>query len=249
MQKLIALISLIFICTTSLYAGLKNVWADNTSPDRGLIGFQIGGGLLFGGNGEMFNDPSDIPHGEFALLGGGDYWVKINRSYNISLSVLLNYHQSHFHVVINNAEYDGYYRHLFLNIPFAFEFPIPKYPYLAFRIGIGFNTTNLLRPYNSEIIGFNYQTKVYNNWLLSPDFLIGFSILEEETPRFHLRAMVQYAVQPFKGLRHDSTMDFFGGGLNHSGAMDIGRALIILGIYPKWKKKYTVNQNKDCPIF
>lgn len=227
----------------------QSFWKDNTSLDKGVLGFNLGGALLFGGNGEIFNSASETPHGEYGILTGLDYFIKINRRYNINLSLLGNYQQAHFHFDINNETYDGYYRHLFLNIPIAIELPIPNYTYIHVRTGLSINSKNLWLPVNQNLASFPYTTKINTSWILYPEFFIGLSFLEEETSNFFIRAYIQYSANLLRAHVQETELKYISNTLKHKGIYDSSRAQLILAFYPKWKIKSTIKQSKDCPVF
>lgn len=249
MSKRFVLLPLLMFVFFTKNTIAQNFWKDNTSSDKGLLGFNLGGALLFGGNGEIFISDSETPHGEYGLLAGLDYFIKINRLYNINLSVLSNYQQAHFHYDINNETYDGYYRHFFLNIPLALEIPIPNYNYIQFRTGLSINSRNFWQPVQSNIAGFPYTTTVQSSWFLFPEIFIGLSFLEEETSNFFIRAYVQYSADIFKTQIQKTELQYISNTLEHRGSYNPSRAQLIFAFYPKWKIKSTIKQSKECPVF
>jgi hypothetical protein len=227
----------------------QSFWKNNTSPDKGLLGFNIGGALLFGGNGEIFNSATETPHGEYGILAGLDYFIKINRLYNINISVLSNYQQAHFHFDVNTETYDGYYRHFFINVPIAFEIPIPNYTYIHLRTGVSINSRNIWQPVNSNIAGFPYTTTINTQLFLYPEIFMGLSFLEEETSNFFIRAYVQYSADIFRSQVQQTELQYISNTFSHKGIYDSSRAQLIFSFYPKWKIKSTIKQSKDCPVF
>lgn len=243
--------NLIFLlcCFYILPTQALDFWKDNTNPKRGVLGVIVGGGLLFGGNGEVFEDPQDVPHGEFTLNLGIDYWWAVHQNFNLYFSVLSNYHQAHFHQSINTVSYDGYYRQLFISLPIAIEYPIPKYPYLALRAGVAASFDNVWGKTAGDLIGFNYSTSVQHDWLISPDLFVGINFLEEELPKFNVKAMIQYAFFPFSGMQQNTNLSFIPDDLSHEGAMNSERLQLLFVLYPKWKIKSKVGDNSNCPAF
>jgi hypothetical protein len=225
---------------------------DNTKPEEGLFGISFGGGLFVGdGNGEMFSDPQDVPHGEFATLFGFDYWKRQSSGLDFHVSLTTNFQQYHFHYDINNRTYDGLYRYLYLQAPFTAEFPIPNYPYLSVRGGIVLSSENIMGARMNDIIGFDYITNVSARFWVYPEALLGISFLEEKTESFHVKGFVQYIFDPFRNLSQQTSLDFVSGTLTHSGRVSTGRIMLALSVYPMWKRKVSVGKDKsiNCPKF
>jgi hypothetical protein len=227
----------------------QSFWKNNTSPDKGLLGLNLGGALLFGGNGEIFNSSNETPHGEYGILAGLDYFIKINRLYNINISLLSNYQQAHFHFDVNNETYDGFYRHFFINVPIAIELPIPNYSYIHFRTGISINSRNIWQPVNSNIAGFTYTTQINTKLFMYPEIFFGLSFLEEETNNFFIRAYIQYSADIFRSQVQQTELEYISTTFSHKGIYNSSRAQLIFSFYPKWKIKSTIKQSKDCPMF
>lgn len=251
LKRLTSLTLLILTCFFASANSWLTFW-DNTKPEEGLIGFQFGGGIYTGdGNGEMLMDEQDLPHGEFTLLFGFDYWKKQPSGLDLHLSLTSNFNQYHFHHDINSRTYEGYYRYLFLQIPAALEIPIPNYPYLSARAGIALSSENIWGATNGNIIGFNYQTDISARFWVYPEILLGLSFLEEKTESFHVKGHIQYMFDPFRNLSQQTSLDYISGTLTHSGNVSTGRFTIALTIYPMWKRKVSVGKDKsiNCPNF
>lgn len=234
------------------YASPWLTFWDNTKPEEGLFGLTFGGGLFVGdGNGEMFMDAQDIPHGEFAMMFGFDYWKRQSTGLDFHVSLTSNFQQYHFHYDINNRTYDGLYRYLYLQVPATMEIPIPNYPYLSARAGIVLSTENIFGARRGDLIGFNYNTNISAKFWVYPEALIGISFLEEKTESFHVKGFVQYIFDPFRNLTQQTSLDYVSGTLTHSGRVSSGRIIIGLSVYPMWKRKVSVGKDKsiNCPKF
>ena len=134
MKKLFIILFLLSL----LYKDGLGQGINNKDPKIGMVGLSFSTILPTGGDGHIFDDDKDLPHGEYGLAGGIDYWKRYGKTYDIHLALDLKYQQYHFHYNVDKN--NGQFRFLHLSLPASLHFPIPNYSYMFFKFGLASGT-------------------------------------------------------------------------------------------------------------
>lgn len=225
---------------------LKN----NVSPLRGVIGLSVGVIKPFGGNGQVFGESDDTPHGDYGFILGFDYWKKNLNSFEYHIGFKTKFVQHHFHHTLGGgSELTGYFQQLYYAIPFSVHLSIPSYKYLQVIFGATAASMNTLGTKRGNTSTFSYSTKLDLRWMVSPELFAGVNFIEEKTDALFFKGSIVYAAFPARNLSYTTTLEGGNEELFSKSRMWSGKIELLLTFYPKWKSKKTFGNDEgiNCP--
>lgn len=220
---------------------------NNKDPKIGMVGLSFSTILPTGGDGHIFDDDKDLPHGEYGLAGGVDYWKRYGKTYDIHLALDLKYQQYHFHYNVDKN--NGQFRFLHLSLPASLHFPIPNYSYMFFKFGVALSSANVFQE-NIGFVGDNkYFTTFKTSWFVYPEMTLGVDILEEKTQKFYFRVGIDYTFIPISKMGEFKSSVASNGIIETSkGNFTPNKFQLKVTFYPFLKKNFDYKkQGHRCP--
>ena len=206
--------------------------------------------LPFAGDGQLFEDNEDFPHGDYGLTLGLDYW-KYNRSgLDYHLGAVAKYVQYHFHFAAEDGvEQSGRFALLYTSIPLTFHLSIPNYRYLQFIGGIAISSLNLAPNVSGNIADYQYSTRIDMRWYVAPELILGINFMEEKTDYFFIRGSINYSSFVLRNQSFWISMNNSNRTLSDARQMPSSRVELVIAIYPKWKFKRSIGKDSgiNCP--
>jgi hypothetical protein len=236
------------LLSTTLIGGFSLM--NNVSPSKGMLG--ISAGLLkpLGGDGQLFNESSGTPHGDYGFSLGLDYWKRNLNSFEYHVGFKAKFAQYHFHHELEGgAEITGYFQKLYYSIPFALHVSIPSYPYLQGIGGVSISSMNMLGVKSGHSSSFFYNSTLDLKWIASPELFLGVNFMEEKTDFLFFKGSIIYSTFPLRNMSQKVVLGNNDVEFNSAGKMRSGKIELLLTIYPKWKSKMSVGKDEgvNCP--
>jgi hypothetical protein len=242
-----------FACCLLLVSGItraKFSLKNNVSPARGMLGLSVGVLKPFGGDGQLFGNSSDSPHGDYGFSLGLDYWKRNLNSFEYHLGFKAKFVQYHFHhIPEGESELTGYFQMLYYAVPIALHLSIPNYPYLQGIVGASVASMNVLEIKSGTTSSYAYNSDLDLKWVVSPEIFLGVNFMEEKTDFLFFKGSIVYSTFPLRNLSQKVVLGNNAGEMTSAGSMKAGKIELLLTIYPKWKSKKTFGNNEgiNCP--
>jgi hypothetical protein len=244
--KITTMLIVLFYSQGKARFSIKN----NVSPLRGIIGLSAGVIKPFGGNGQVFGESDDTPHGDYGFTLGLDYWKKNLNSFEYHIGFKTKFVQHHFHHTPEGGnELTGYFQQLYYAIPFALHLSVPQYKHLQVIIGAAAASMNTLGTKRGNTSTFSYSSKLDLRWMVSPELFAGVNFIEEKTDALFFKGSIIYAAFPARNLSYTTTLEGDNEVLFSQRRMWSGKIELLLTFYPKWKSKKTFGNDEgiNCP--
>ncbi|MFT6717158.1 MAG: hypothetical protein ACJA0Q_001809 [Saprospiraceae bacterium] len=215
-----------------------------------MLGVSIGVLKPLGGDGQLFGNSPDAPHGDFGFSLGLDYWKKNLNSFEYHLGFKAKYLQYHFHYTPEGAsELSGYFQMLYYSIPLSLHLSIPNYPYLQGIVGTSVASMNMLGVKSGNTSSYFYNSSLDLKWVVSPELFFGVNFMEEKTDFLLFKGSIVYSTFPLRNLSQKVTLGNDSQSFNSAASMPGSKIELVLTFYPKWKtkKSFSDDQGINCP--
>ena len=242
-----------FACCLLLVSGVAHAkfsLRNNVSPSRGMLGLSVGVLKPFGGDGQLFGNSSDTPHGDYGFSLGLDYWKRNLNSFEYHVGFKAKFVQYHFHhIPEGESELTGYFQMLYYAVPVALHLSIPSYPYLQGVFGASVASMNMLGIKSGTTSTYSYSSDLSLKWVVSPEVFLGINFMEEKTDFMFFKGSIIYSTFPLRNLSQKAMLGNSTGEFASAGSMPAGKIELVLTIYPKWKSKKSFNKDDkmNCP--
>ena len=223
---------------------------NNVSPNRGILGLQASVLLPFSGDGQLFQENEDFPHGDYGVSFGLDYWKSNRIGLDYHLGAVAKYVQYHFHFTPEGGtDEKGQFALFYTSIPLTFHLRIPNYRYLQLIAGVAISSMNFAPNVSGNIADYQYSTRIDLRWFVAPELILGINFMEEKTDYFFIRGSINYSAFILRNQSYWISMNNSNRTLAEAKQMPSNRVELVIAIYPKWKFKRSISKDAgiNCP--